>query len=79
MPGFHSHDDDFLYEFQNNQNFRAEKVTPKRSRRRVSVGIDKRNSMQNTIQKQQIEIARLRGILTKVKNLLQILRDSGEL
>jgi hypothetical protein len=78
MPGFHSHDDDFLYEFQNNQNFRAEKVTPKRSRRRAS-GIDEWNSMQNTIQKQQIEIARLRGILAKVKNLLQTLRDSGEL
>ena len=79
MPGFHSHDDDFLYEFQNNQNFRAEKVTPNRSRRRASVGIDEWNSMQNTIQKQQIEIARLRGILAKVKNLLQTLRDSGDL
>ena len=78
MPGFHSHDDDFLYEMQSAPNFGAKPVKHKSSRPRMTVSITKWNSLLDTIQKQQMEIAKLQGIIATVKQLLQTARDLEE-
>ncbi|MGH9701136.1 MAG: hypothetical protein ACRD5R_06655 [Candidatus Acidiferrales bacterium] len=68
MSGFHSHDDDFLYERQSQPSFNL--LIGRKKRTLLNVSVSKWDKLHDAIRKRRREIARLIGVIVAVKRLL---------